>query len=52
MVADSVEADVNVEERVDAELGVVALLEALKSLSIERRGLEGPLRVGAVEGCS
>jgi hypothetical protein len=29
MVADSLEADVSVDERVDAELGVVALLEAL-----------------------
>ena len=55
-VADSFEADVRVDERVYAELGVVALLlwlaAVLKSLSIDSEGLGGRCRVGAVEGRS
>ena len=53
--ADSLEADVRVDERVDAELGVVALLLVVtvaKLLSIDSEGLVGRCRVGAVEGRS
>ena len=54
MVADSVEADVSVDESVDAELGVdvEALLETGMSLSMESCGLEGRWRAGAVDGRS
>ena len=54
MVADSVEADVSVDDNVDAELGVdvEALFEAGKLLSIESCGLDGRSRVGAVDGRS
>ena len=52
MVADSLEADVRVEESVDAELGVEALFAFEKLLSIESRGFEGRSRAGAVDGCS
>lgn len=55
-MAESLEADVSVEERVDAELGVDALVEPLvvagTSLSMESWGLEGRWRVGAVAGRS
>lgn len=55
-VADSLEADVRVDERVDAELGVVALLLLLgvvvKLLSIDSEGRVGRCRVGAVDGRS
>lgn len=57
--ADSLEADVSVDERVEAELGVVALLllwlwlvEAARSLSIDSEGRVGRCRVGAVDGRS
>ena len=46
------EADVRVDERVDAELGVEALLQAGKSLSIESWGRCGRWRAGAVDGRS
>ena len=55
-MAESWEADVSVDERVDAELGVDALVEALVkagwSLSIESWGLCGRWRAGAVAGRS
>lgn len=62
-VADSIEAEVRVDERVDAELGVVALLLLLavvvvvvvvvvRLLSIDSEGLVGRCRVGAVDGRS
>lgn len=42
MVAESAEAEVSVEERVEAELGVEALVGgALQLLSMERRRREG-----------
>jgi len=40
MVAESVEADVSPDERVEAELGVEAL-GGSQLLSMQRRGLEG-----------
>jgi hypothetical protein len=47
MVADSCEADVSVEERVDAELGVVVALGAFGMLlSMESFGFEERSRVG------
>jgi len=47
MVADSWEADVSADDRVDAELGVVAVLVAFGMLlSIESRGFEGRSRAG------
>ena len=46
------EADVRVDESVDAELGVDALLQAAKSLSMESWGRCGRWRAGAVEGRS
>lgn len=52
MVADSLDADVRVDERVDAEFGVEVLVAAGKLLSIESRGLVGRWREGAVDGCS
>jgi hypothetical protein len=52
MLADSLEADVSVDESVDAELGVEALFGAEKLLSIESCGLDGRFRVGAVDGRS
>lgn len=52
MVAESLDADVRVDERVDAELGVEALVALGKLLSIESRGLEGRSVEGAVDGCS
>lgn len=54
-MAESLEADVSVEERVDAELGVDALVEPLvagTSLSMESWGREGRCSVGAVAGRS
>lgn len=52
-MAESAEADVSVEERVDAELGVEAVFAAAgRSLSMDREGLCGRCRVGAVEGRS
>lgn len=44
MVAESFEADVRVEERVDAEFGVDALLVLGRLLSMQRRGLVGRAR--------
>jgi hypothetical protein len=52
IVADSLDADVSVDESVDAELGVEALFGAGKLLSMESCGLEGRSRVGAVDGRS
>jgi hypothetical protein len=56
MVAESLEADVSVDESVDAELGVDALVVPLwvagTSLSMESWGLEGRWRAGAVAGRS
>jgi hypothetical protein len=49
MVADSAEADVSVDESVDAELGVD--VEGM-SLSMESCGLDGRWRAGAVDGRS
>jgi hypothetical protein len=47
MVAESCEADVRADERVDAELGVVEALVAFgMQLSIESRGLVGRSRAG------
>jgi|TARA_R110002003_G_scaffold41_2_gene2797 hypothetical protein len=50
MVADSCEAEVRAEERVEAELGVVEALVALVAfgmlLSMERRGFRGRSRAG------
>lgn len=40
-VADSLDADVSVDERVEAELGVEALLVLARLLSSDRRGLVG-----------
>lgn len=51
-MAESLEADVIVDERVDAELGVDALLQAGKSLSMESWGRCGRWRAGAVDGRS
>lgn len=53
-MAESAEADVRAEERVEAELGVEALLFAAagRSLSMDREGLCGRCSVGAVEGRS
>ena len=51
-MAESLEADVRVDESVDAELGVDALLQAAKSLSMESWGRCGRWRAGAVEGRS
>ena len=54
IVADSCEAEVRVDDSVDAELGVEveALFAFEKLLSIDRRGFEGRSRAGAVDGCS
>jgi hypothetical protein len=47
LVADSCEAEVSVDERVDAELGVVVALVACGMLlSMQRRGFEGRSRAG------
>jgi hypothetical protein len=47
MVADSCEAEVRAEERVEAELGVVQALVAFGMLlSMERRGFRGRSRAG------
>jgi hypothetical protein len=47
VVADSCEAEVSADERVDAELGVVAALVAFGMLlSMESRGFEGRSRAG------
>lgn len=47
MVADSCEADVRADERVDAELGVLVALGAVGMLlSMERRSLVGRSRAG------
>ena len=46
MVAESAEAEVRVDERVEAELGVEALVGVLQLLSMERRSLEGAGWVG------
>lgn len=51
-MAESFEADVRVDDRVDAELGVDALVQAGKSLSIESWGRGGRWRAGAVDGRS
>lgn len=40
-MAESLEAEVNEEASVEAELGVDALLRLSQLLSMERRGLEG-----------
>ena len=50
MVAESAEAEVRVDERVEAELGVEALVGVLQLLSMERRSLEGAGLVGVGEG--
>jgi hypothetical protein len=51
--AESLEAEVRVEERVEAELGVDAVVVAAgRSLSIDSEGLVGRCRAGAVEGRS
>ncbi len=52
MVADSLDAEVSVEDRVDAESGVLAQFALEKLLSMESCGLAGRWRAGAVEGCS
>ena len=48
MVADSAEAEVRVEDRVEAELGVEALLGDLQLLSIDRDSFDGRPGAGAV----
>jgi len=49
MVAESLEADVSVDERVEAELGVDVVLSSLQLLSIDRRGFDRRPRAGAAE---
>lgn len=52
-MADSAEADVSIEERVDAELGVEALFAAAgRWLSMDSEGRCGRCSVGAVDGRS